>query len=322
MKQIMKWGILGLDLIANEFAQMLMKKQGVYAICTADKERASKFQKEYCVTCCYTDEDTFINDQAINVVYVSTYGNFHFHQIMKCLKKGKHVFCEKAMFTNSEEAKVAFAYASNHNLFLGEANTLFYMPLYKEINKMIKNDAIGNLKMIRAEFGSLKKEDQELAVYRTDRAGGALLDIGIYALTASLLYMGTEVKQIQSICSMHPYGVDERCSIMLKSNREVLSSIDISLRSKLPKRLIIAGDKGYFEIYNYPRADSAELVFPDMRRKKIMVGDSSKAVMYEIEQVENSIQENNFDYESLGITQTAMEIMDYIKSEKEGKIYG
>ena len=75
-----------------------------------------------------------------------------------------------------------------------EATTVFYMPLYKEISNVMQNGRIGKLKMIRADFLlAAWKEETEEASYlskKKDYGGGALLDIGIYALSAALKLAG------------------------------------------------------------------------------------------------------------------------------------
>ena len=84
----------------------------------------------------------------------------------------------------------------------------------------------------------MKEEKEEAAIYRKDCGGGALLDIGIYALSAALQLMGTDIETVSTVGFDHPYGVDERWTILLKNTQQILACLDISIRSKLDKRLI------------------------------------------------------------------------------------
>lgn len=192
----LRWSIWGLDLIAEEFASALEQKQLPYSIICEHDEQTATFIRKHENVHAYKNLDDMLADNSADIIYISSYGHRHFSCIMQCLEKGRHVLCEKSMFTNFEEAQEAFAYAEKQKLFLGEANTVFYMPLYKEISNVMQNGRIGKLKMIRADFGSLKEETEEAAIYRKDYGGGALLDIGIYALSAALKLMGTDIETV------------------------------------------------------------------------------------------------------------------------------
>lgn len=307
----MKWGIIGLDFIAEEFMEKLNQLQAPYVVACEDTLQREMFQIKHKEIVCYEIIKELLLDSEVKVVYISSYLHEHKRQIHAALTYGKHVFCEKPMFANAQDAKEAFELARQKKLFLGEANTMFYMPLHHELQKHM--DQIGKLKMIRAEFGSLKEENKDAAIYRKDMGGGALYDIGIYALTAVLMYLKGTIASVECFQKPHPYGVDERWLIMLKTDKQELAVIALSLRSKLDKRLILAGDKAYYEIMNYPRADQGNLVYPDMSKKLIQNGNTKEAVCYEILEVERCIQDNDVTNETMKITIQAMECMDQLK---------
>jgi CII-binding regulator of phage lambda lysogenization HflD len=95
----------------------------------------------------------------------------------------------------------------------------------------------------------------------------------------------------------------------------MLANINLSIKSKLPKRLVIAGDQAYLEVYNYPRADNAKLIYPDGTSKQFKSGDTKKAVAYEIDEVENKIKNNELDNDTMVTTIKVMEIMDILRKE-------
>ena len=313
----LRWSIWGLDLIAEEFASALEQKQLPYSIICEHDEQTATFIRKHENVHAYKNLDDMLADNSADIIYISSYGHRHFSCIMQCLEKGRHVLCEKSMFTNFEEAQEAFAYAEKQKLFLGEANTVFYMPLYKEISNVMQNGRIGKLKMIRADFGSLKEETEEAAIYRKDYGGGALLDIGIYALSAALKLMGTDIETVSAIGFNHTYGVDERWTILLKNTQQILGCLDISIRSKLDKRLIIAGERAYIEIYDYHRGDHAVIVYPDGSKESITCGSTAQAVLYEIEKVQEYVCAGCQDPNRF-VTIEAMNIMKQIY-RNEGK---
>lgn len=304
----MKWGIIGLDLIADEFIKKLKKLNLCYEIYCEDQTH-NMSQKED-VKIYYKLED-LLKRQDIDIVYISTYLNLHQEYIEKALAYGKHVFCEKPMFRNKNDALRAYQIAKEKALWIGEANTLFYMPLYERLKGELYK--IGKIKMIRAEFGSLKEEDCLSPIYQKELGGGALYDIGIYALTAVLNYMEGNVEEVKACHYQHKFDVDERWGILLKSDKQELASILLSIRNKLDKRFVIAGDQAYIEIMNYPRADKMKIIYPDMKTEIIEAGFTSDAVMYEIKTVEDQIAHGRIDNQNMLNTIKVMEIMDQLK---------
>lgn len=306
----LQWGILGLDLIAEEFATHLEKHCGSFtAVCT-DPIRLKAFAQRHSVKKCYTSYENFLNDPDINIVYISTLGDEHYSNIISCLNHGKHVFCEKTMLGNSHELKAAKELAEKKHLFLGEAMTIFYMPLYTRIREMIQDGAIGTLKMVRADFGSLKEERPDNPLFSTEKKGGAMYDIGIYALSFIFSFMTSFPDQEIHLMNPHPLGVDELWNIVLRNKEGELANLNLALRCKLPKRAIIAGDKAYFIIDSYNRPDSAILVFPDGSVKEIHEGSASDAVSYEILGAEQAILERNYKSSNLNVTEKVVEMME------------
>lgn len=308
----MNWGIIELDFIADDFANVLEERNQNYWVYSDDKEKLIEFNKQHPNSIIHTNYDELLKE--VDIIYISTYVNKHRELIEKAFEYNIHVFSEKCMFKNAADATWALNIAKEKQLFIGEANTLFYMPLYKELSNCIKEGQLGNLKMIRAEFGSLKDEQSDYQLFDSKLGGGALYDIGIYALTAVMQYMQGEIVDISNFSKQHVNGVDEQWIISLKS-KSMLAGVNLSIKTKLSKRLVIAGDQAYLEIYNYPRGDNAKLVYPDGTEKQFNIGNTKNAVAYEIEEVENNIKNNNLNNDTMLITIKVMELMDALRKE-------
>lgn len=305
------WGIIGSDLIAEDFINELVQTNH---ICKVAQCNQNKIRKRFPNLQYYETVEELYKDKVIQVVYISTYVDQHQDIIMEALHHGLHVVAEKPLFLNAAYANDADNYAKKHGLLLAEANTLFYMPIYKQIEKMLHEGKIGKLKMIRCDFGSLKDEDVHAPIFCECRGGGALYDIGIYALTATMMFLKKPI-DMQSCTIRHHYGVDEAWSIMLKNSKQELANISLSIRCKMEKRLIIAGDHGYIEILNYPRADKFTLVGPTMKEEYFTIGSTIHALRYEIEGIEEMITTKHYQNSHLKLTCDIMRMMDKIRKE-------
>ena len=130
MKKDLKWAVLGTGIIANEMAQALEKMgKKLYAVANRTHEKAVDFAKKYGVEKVYDKiEDMFYDDET-DIIYITTPHNTHIKFMIEALKNGKHVLCENQFTLNSEELEEAVKLAKEKNLILGEAMTIFNMPL-------------------------------------------------------------------------------------------------------------------------------------------------------------------------------------------------
>lgn len=100
-------------------------------------------------------------------------------------------------------------------------------------------------------------------------------------------------------------------NLVLKNDQDQIANINLSLRAKLPKRAIIAGDLAYLIIYDYNRADKAQLVYPDGRVQNIECGNTSSAVTYEILGAERAILTHSYSESQIDLTEQVTRLMDY-----------
>lgn len=153
---------------------------------------------------------------------------------MLALNAGKHVLCEKAFTVNAAQAKVLFETAKAKNLFLMEAVWTRYFPLSIKVRELVKEGLIGKVHRVSADlsFGNAKDDGtlefaDEHRMVNLDIAGGALLDLGIYALTwvYQILYhcqdkpAGGEKEKPKVLAAINKYdrtGCDEITSMILQ----------------------------------------------------------------------------------------------------------
>lgn len=285
------WAILGCGNIANDFARDMNKMGGrIYSVTNRTYEKAVVFAEKYGIEKVYENIDDVFADENVDIVYIATPHNKHIEYILKALKNDKHVLCEKAITLNSDELNEAVRLAESKNLILAEAMTIYNMPLYTELEKIISSGKLGNFRLAQVNFGSFKEYDMTNRFFNMDLAGGALLDIGVYALSCVRMFMTEYPDDIQSQVKFAVTGADEQSNIILKNSKEELASVTLSLHAKQPKRATICYDKGYIEIFEYPRADEAIIYYTDDNSTEIIkAGDIENALCYEIQNMENAV---------------------------------
>lgn len=297
-----RWVSIGCGVIANELAQaMAAEGRTLYGIANRTYGKAAAFAEKYGVEKVYQTIGQVFDDPAVDIVYLSTPHNTHAPLLEQALKSGKHVLCEKSITLNSRELETAIDLAEERGLVLAEAMTLYHMPLYKRLRELVESGALGPLRMLQLNFGSYKEYDMNNRFFNPNLAGGALLDIGVYALSFVRWFMKEAPSQVLSQMTPAPSGVDEQAGILLMNGAGEMATVALTLHAKQPKRGMAAFDKGFLEVYEYPRAQEAVLTWTeDGRREVIREGSTAGALGYEIRDMEQAVagegNEMHLDY--------------------------
>ncbi len=311
-----RWAVLGCGVIANQLAQAMENKgRKLYAIANRTYSKAEAFAKQYGVEKVYENIDQLFEDKNVDIVFISTPHNTHMQFMRKALKAGKHVLCEKSITLNSAELQEAIELAEEKHVVLAEAMTIYHMPVYKKLNEIIKSGKLGSLKLIQMNFGSYKEYDMRNRFFNRNLAGGAMLDIGVYALSFVRWFMTSKPDEILSQVKYAPTGVDEQASILLKNKEEEMATVILSLHAKQPKRGTISFEKGYVELYEYPRGDEAVITYVENGQiETVKAGDTNDALSYEVEDMEAAI-DGRTELMCLEYTKDVMDIMTQIRKE-------
>lgn len=168
--------------------------------------------------------------------------------------------------------------------------TIYHMPLYRKLKEILDSGKLGKVNLITANFGSFKDYDMSNRFFNRNLAGGAMLDIGVYALSFIRWFMESKPDQLLSQVKLAPTGVDEQAGLLLTNKEGQMASVALSLHSKQPKRGIVSCEKGFIEIMEYPRACEATITYvEDGSREIIKTGEYEDALKYEFDDMETAI---------------------------------
>lgn len=310
------WATYGCGVIGNQLAQAMQALGGsLYSVGNRTHSKAVEFAQKYGISKVYDKPEEMFTDENVDIIYISTPHNTHIPLLRKALSAGKHVLCEKSITLNSEELDEAVAIAKENNVVLGEAMTIFHMPIYRKLKELQDSGRFGKLNLIQMNFGSYKEYDMGNRFFNRNLAGGAMLDIGVYALSFTRWFMSEAPDKVQSQVRYAPTGVDEQAGILLQNAQGEMASIILSLHSKQPKRGTISFDKAYIELYEYPRGDKAVITWTDDGRKEeITAGNTLEALQYEVMDMEEAVSLNGKENRMyLNYTVDVMKIMSDIR---------
>ncbi len=313
----LKWAVLGVGVIANEMAQALLKMgRKLYGVGNRTHEKAVAFAERYEVEKVYDQVEDMFLDEEVDIIYITSPHNTHYPFMKAALEHGKHILVEKSITLNSRELEEMAALAQERQLILAEAMTIWHMPLYKRLWDMVRNGELGKVQMITVNFGSFKPYDMKNRFFNMDLAGGALLDIGVYALSLVRSFMEETPDTVCSQWRPSPTGSDEQATILLKNASGQMAAVALSMHAKQPKRAMISGEKGYIEIMEFPRAAGAVIVDAETgERRDCIAGETENALYYEMTDMEEAVRAQDLSLMKLSFTRDVMAVMTALRKD-------
>ncbi|WP_455902880.1 Gfo/Idh/MocA family protein [Clostridium sp.] len=314
--QNIRWAVLGTGVIANEMAVALKKNgRNIDAVGNRTHEKAVAFAEKYGIKKVYDNYNDMFTDPDIDVIYITTPHNTHIDFMRRAIENGKHILVEKSITLNSRELDEAIALADKKGVVIGEAMTIYHMPIYKKLKEILESGKLGKVNLITMNFGSFKEYDMNNRFFNKNLAGGAMLDIGVYALSFIRWFMDSKPDQLLSQVKPAPTGVDEQAGLLLMNQNGQMASVMLSLHSKQPKRGMVSCEKGYIEIMEYPRAWEARITYTDSGETEVIqTGEHADALAYELADMEKAIREDA-ECMHLDYTKDVMDMMTEFRKE-------
>ena len=195
MAHAVKWGIMSTANINRNVipGAHASPKVDLVAVASRDQARADKYAKTWEIPRAYGSYYALLADPEVEAVYISLPNSMHCEWAVKALEAGKHVLCEKPLSRHASEVEAAFDAAHRMGRLLSEAFMYRHNPQTKRAKQLVDEGAIGELRLIRSAF-SYALYDEDNIRLRPGLDGGALMDVGCYAVSGSRLFGGQPEK--------------------------------------------------------------------------------------------------------------------------------
>lgn len=258
-----RWGVIGTGYITHEFGNKFPKREDaeIYAVYGIETENVLKYQKEYRLEKAYLKLDDFLNDPEITAAYIGTPCRSHPNLIKACLSAGKHVLCEKSIAMTAKQLEECIEIARENHVILAEELTSIYMPVMREMKKKVAEGAYGKLHFVTVTFGSRKPYDINNRFFSPENGGGALFDIGCYAISFANYFMSSYPELVKSEGELCDLGVDLKSAYVLRNKQNELATVMVAFRSKTEKIGVIACEDAWIRIEHCHRATKAEVTY-------------------------------------------------------------
>ncbi|MBI9104606.1 MAG: Gfo/Idh/MocA family oxidoreductase [Spirochaetales bacterium] len=193
----------------------------VAGVCRTSMEKAEETARDENIEKAYSDFDAMISDPSIDIIDVVTPNYLHKDQIVKALKAGKHVLCEKPLALNGREAEEIEHTAAGSDKKVGMIFNYRFIPAIMKAKELTDAGRLGDIYSFRAEYYHTGYQNpQKPWSWRMDfdrSGGGALMDLGVHALDLVRYLLG-EVDSVQ--CRLKTY-ITERPMVTGSGSGEV-----------------------------------------------------------------------------------------------------
>ncbi|XP_053722071.1 trans-1,2-dihydrobenzene-1,2-diol dehydrogenase-like [Synchiropus splendidus] len=321
-----RWGLCGAGKISHDFS-VAMKTlppgdHQITAIASRSKDQAQEFAKRHGIPKVHGSYEDLAKDPDVDIVYLGVLHTEHWKVGLLFLKAGKNVLCEKPFAMNCRQVKDLVATAKKSDVFLMEAIWSRCFPVYAEVRRLLAEQAVGEVKLVKAYFGS-----PQLTIPRSvekELGGGALLDIGVYCLQFVLMvFNGERPQSIHASGVLLDSGVDESVVVVMKFSGNRMACCTFSIAVRLPNDAVISGTKGSIQVLGPMHCPTALLVndkqaeFPLPDPSLPLNFTNSTGLRYEAEEVRQCLLKGLKESPRMPLAESILltEIMDEIRKQ-------
>ncbi len=316
-----RWGIIGCGAIAPKFFQSLEKTGEGRVIAAASKSmsRAKRFQKKTGVGRIYGSYEQMLEREKLDAVYIATSHNFHYKNTKLCFEHNVPALVEKAFARNEAEAEELIDVARIQNLFLMEAMWTRFNPATVKICELLADGAIGEVTCLKAAFCTKMKPGVKTLpwsrMYNPRLAGGALLDLGVYAIAYARMVFGCSPERISGSAKMTWTGVDKTSEYHLDYGGGRRAELITSFVENRPRDVVITGSKGIIHVPMFPAADQFRLTRPGRAPETIECEPSG--FEHEIREVHRCLREGLIESPVMPLDETLeiIRTMDTLRAQ-------
>ena len=311
-----KWCFIGAGSLAETVAKQIIKstRHEIVSCYTRKYEKGIVFAEKYNCKAYKTPEEA-ISAEGVEAVYIVTPHNAHYKYVKTALEMGKPVFCEKPFTVSAEETDELIALAKEKNLYLCEAMWTWFSEAANITKKWIDDAQIGKIESANFSY-HIRTVGYEGRHTDPRRAGGALLDIGVYPITYAYRLWG-KPDRIESKGKIKD-GIDTGEEITF-----FYDGFNVNITTSIAdyfglEKMVIRGEKGKIVAPFFHAMNSVTLKKGILRKERFR-GNGPKIISYtqEFDSVAENIRSGRKESSCvpLSCTSDVMHIMDVIRGQ-------
>lgn len=262
-----RWGVISTAKIAIEkvIPGIQTSRLGrVAAIASRDLEKARAAAASSGIARAYGSYEDLLAASDIEFIYNPLPNDQHVDVTLAAARAGKHVLCEKPIGLNAADARRLSAVPEGIRVM--EAFMVRFHPQWLRCREILQSNRIGTPRAIQVAFSYFNKDPGNIR-NKPETGGGALMDIGCYAIVAGRFFFEAEPKRVIGLIDRDPdFATDRLTSGLLDFDRGRQLAFTVSTQTVPYQRVQILGSRGRLEIeipFNAPQGAASRLFIYD-----------------------------------------------------------
>jgi D-xylose 1-dehydrogenase (NADP+, D-xylono-1,5-lactone-forming) len=242
----LRWGVLSTARIGRKAVApaIARSRNGVLlAVASREAAAAAAMAAEVGAPRAYGSYDELLADPEVDAVYVPLPNALHAAWTIRAAEAGKHVLCEKPLAMSSAECLAMDEAARTHGIVLMEAFMYRFHPRFERLLGGVRAGDLGPLRFVQASFTFMVSDPADIRLQRA-LGGGALMDVGCYAVNVARTLMGAEPEAADAVAVWTPGGVDEQLVGTLRFPCGGVAQVACSLAAARSEDVLVVGERG------------------------------------------------------------------------------
>jgi predicted dehydrogenase len=247
----LRWGILGAARVNERLLPAIVEGANSQLIAIASRrpgaaaETLTKYAPQQAGVRCYDDMQTLLDDTEIQAIYLPMANGEHAAWALKAIARGKHVLIEKPMALTVSDITAIEAAAKKHKVKVMEGFMYRFHPQHARVRELIDSGLVGDIRYVRTSFSFMMRPARMYRLAQdTGMGGGAMWDIGPYAIHSMRMCFGSEPLAVMAMAKYAETGADIATSGMLDFGEGKRGHFEISFECSRRSEYDITGTKG------------------------------------------------------------------------------
>jgi predicted dehydrogenase len=222
----------------------------VAAVAARDASRAEAFAAKHGIAKSYNNYEALVTDPDLDAIYNPLPNSLHGRWTRAALDAGKHVLCEKPFTANAAEAREIAELAGQSDRVVMEGFHYRYHPFASRVAEIIASGELGELQRVDVDWCFWLPKFSDIR-YDYSLAGGALMDIGCYAVDMVRTFGGSTPEVVSAQAKVRDPQVDRAVTAELRFAGGHTGRIRCSMWSfNLPRLTAkVVGDRGELRLH-------------------------------------------------------------------------
>jgi predicted dehydrogenase len=246
-----RWGVLG---VADHYILRVYvptrdsSNVEIVGIASRDAEKAKRAAEKYGIPVSYGSYEKLLEDDRIEAVFIPLPNHLHAEWVKKAADAGKPVLCEKPLAMDARQAREVIDYAKKKNVMLMEAFMHRFHPQWQRVRDLAKIGEIGLVSTVQTLF-TYSLTDPNNIRNILEYGGGAVRDIGCYAVNVARFILNAEPIRVVSLISRDPQVKTDTLSSVLLDFGSARSLFTVATQTFPFQRVDILGTGGRITVH-------------------------------------------------------------------------